>query len=262
MEQNNIYIQLEELLHITENYEEASRAINVAQKAVSRAVAYTPSRLKTFDETYKEKFILSIAGEEPKPAAVWNPLNHTKKRKESALKVAQIYAGKKEFAETQYYEKHKEKRSTFEQDDAADKESKIIGAEAALAAAQKEFEDVESTWKMDTFLSEHLRKSLTIRKLMEYFKDGRTSTLKEAVNLFYDDERKDEEARLAAEHRKKIEEMIAELSTSTQYAVEKAEEASCDAAEALRRAQSAMERADEAYDRAEEAANRSLDSGY
>ena len=86
MEQNNIYIQLEELLHITVNYEEASRAINAAQIDANSAEEYTPSRLKTFDETYKENFILSIAGEEPKPAAMWNPLNHTKKGKESGVR--------------------------------------------------------------------------------------------------------------------------------------------------------------------------------
>ena len=259
MEQNNIYIQLKELLRITENYEEASRIVNDAQKSVSMALSFTPDRLKTFDKTYKEEFIKSIAGDEPKPAAVWNPLNHTKKRKKSALKVAQIYAEKKELAETQYYEKHKEERSIIEKDDAAAKESKIIGAKFALAVAQRKLEDVESAWKMDTLLSEHLRKSLTIKKLMEYFKDGRTSTLKEAVNLFYDDERKDEEARLASEHRKKIEEMMVELRTLTKYAVRKAEEASGNAAEALREAQSAKERADEAYDKAEESTNKHFD---
>lgn len=38
-----------------------------------------------------------------------------------------------------------------------------------------------------------------------FVEDGRADTIKEAVNLYFEELRKDKEAKLAEEHRKKIE---------------------------------------------------------
>ena len=78
-----------------------------------------------------------------------------------------------------------------------------------------------------------------IEKLIRYFEDKRVDTLKEAVNLFYDEKRKDEEQAREEEHRKQMRELEEERVRAAQSAEDYARmqyDEACNAAEYSRRA--------------------------
>lgn len=257
MDRISIIQYLENLYRLSSTYEAAQCSVTSAQIALKTAQSYSPSRLATFDSTYKENFIRNEIGEKPKAPSKWNPLNHTKKRKDAIQKSIADYEQKRTSAEAAYYKKYQEKRQSFKEQDRADKVSKIAIAQENLSSATSVLVSSQQDWESDTLLSSRLRNAHTIKKMLEFFEDGRVDNLKEAVNLYYDEVRKEEEARLAAEHRQKIENMIADQNSSIQHAVDLAETASEQVSDALQLAREALDRADAAYERAESASSSS-----
>ena len=88
-----------------------------------------------------------------------------------------------------------------------------------------------------------------VATLIEYFQDHRADCIKDAVNLYYEEE-----------HRKKLEafaeeqvRLTAEAAEQARLAAISASDAADSAEEALRRVDEAMRKAEEAYDRANEA---------
>ena len=203
MDRISIIQHLENLYELSSAYEAAQYSVTSAQTALETAQSYSPTRLATFDSTYKEEFIRNEIGEKPKAPSKWNPLNHTKKRKDAIQKSFADYEQKRTSAEAAYSKKYQERRQFFKEQDQADKASKIAIAQENLSSATSVLVSSQRDWECDTLLSSRLRNTYTIKKMLEFFEDGRVDNLKEAVNLYYDEVRKEEEARLAAEHRKK-----------------------------------------------------------
>lgn len=250
MRKDKIYEELKVLYDCTKEFEDSRLLLDLAKSEFNKAKEYHPCRLEKFDVENKEKFIVGFAGESPKPNSKLNPLNYTFKRKEAEKKAFQGYFEQKARAEEIYYDIYRDERNAFDLEDKADKEEKILKAKTKLAEIEEKVVFAKERWSKNTLLSERLRNTKAISDMMRFYEDGRVETLKEAINLFYDESRKDEEARLAAEHRKKLEEMIERQNESIKYAVETAESASSQAQEAYERAEEAYERADEAYDMA------------
>ena len=99
-------------------------------------------------------------------------------------------------------------------------------------------------------LSGKLKRKEIVITLLEYFADHRADSLKEAINLWYDEKRKDEEEAKAEAHRQEMkaleEEKVRAAQAAEEYAKMKYEEAR-DAAEYARQAaEDAQEAADAA----------------
>lgn len=250
MWKNNIRKQLDETLEVSLQYEEALKNVENATKAKTAAEEFVPSNLSSFDLMNQVQYIQNIVGEEPKRGSKWNPLNHTKKKKEEVRVAFEDYERRVSKAKEQYYEEYKQKREELLSKDEYEKSQKMKEASELLASANEQKSKTEKSWRGNTLLSERLRHSQTITRLIEYFDDGRVDTLKEAINLYYDDIHKEKESQLAEEHRKRLEEIILDQNDSIQHAINVAEHAQSTASEALELAQDAMDRADEAYEHA------------
>lgn len=256
-EVENLIIDLRELLLVTKRFEKDKAEFDEAENHLNEAKQYIPQRLRTFDSQYKEKYISDIVGKKPKPLSKWNPLNLSKRARVAAKKAEDEYFDKRNHAEKDYLKKYKDKRAQFEKEDNEDKENRITEATRTLEDVRSKLERSKYNWENSIFLASSLRKSDVIEKMITYFNEGRVDTLKEAINLYYDDVYKEEEKKLAEEHRQKLEKLIEAQNKSIQDAIEKAEEAASDAEAALSLANDAMERADEAYNHADNAYNSS-----
>lgn len=253
MDKCELVDKLKKLEEVSFNYEKALKDEEKAKDELILAESYISSRLSTFDGHYKNKYVLEKIGEKPKPLGKWNPLNLSKKKREAVVASIEEYSKKKAKAEEEFYQLNEKKRKALEKEDVDDKVNRISVAKEKLNLAEEHLKRVRLAWKQDELLSERLRNTTTIRKVLEFFEDGRVDTMKEAVNLYYDETRKDEEARLASEHREKIESAIKQQIVTLQEVVDKVDSATSNADEALRLAREAIDRADEAYSRAEEA---------
>lgn len=262
MERQEIVNQLIVLKTATLNYEEDTKAVNDARSSLEEAKSYMPSRLSSFDEHYKKKYVLEQIGPEPKPLGKWNPLNLSKKKREAAETARKEYAQKKACAEEDFYKLNEKKRRAFEKEDAEDKASRIAAAEKRVEIAKEKIAASRDIWSQDTLLSERLRNVEAITKILELFEDGRVDSIKEAVNLYYDELRKDEEARLAAEHREKMEKAIEDQNIAIQDLVDKVNSVSSTVDEAVNLAREAIDKANDAYNRADEAYNNAGSQSY
>lgn len=221
MEKQQLIEQLKELEEITELYDSALEKVKAAKDKLTSAELFVPKLLKEFDFTYKNDFIIQKIGEEPKSLGKWNPLNLSKKKRESVRATKEEYARKRVEAETEYYRLNENKRNMLKVKDEEAKKNRIINAKKQLHEAEANFDRVSLLWKQDELLSDRLRNSVVIRKLIEFFEDGRVDTMKEAVNLYYDEMRKDEEESRAAEHRERIETEIEQQNIVIQDLVNK-----------------------------------------
>lgn len=253
MDRCQLIDRLKELEAASFNYEAALKNKERAKAELVLAESYNPSRLSTFDGLYKNKYVLEKIGEKPKPLGKWNPLNLSKKKREAVVASIEEYSKKKAKAEEEYYQLNEKQRRTLEKEDADDKANRISVAKEKFDFAEENLKKICLAWEYDKLLPERLRNTTTIRKILEFFEDGRVDTMKEAVNLYYDEIRKDEEARLASEHREKIESAIKQQNITLQEVVNKVDSVTFNVDEALRLAREAIDRADEAYSRAEEA---------
>lgn len=259
MERSIILDELRKLSEISVGYEKAQLAVKDAKSDLEKAKNYQPSRLTAFDQANKKKFIVDQVGASPKPLGKWNPLNLSKKKREAAQDAISEYERQARLVEKSYYKQNENARESLKREDDEDKANRINEANRKLAWAEEKCNLSKSGWELDTLLSERLRNSETINEIIVFFEDGRVDTMKEAVNLFYDERRKNEEARLAAEHRDRVETAIEQQNIAIQEAVDKVDRVSINVDEALRLAREAIDRADETYSRAEEAVS---NSGY
>ena len=222
-----------------------------ASKRLKEAESQQPTAVNDFDRNHKQEYVISQIGEEPiEPKGIIKlavPV-YLSKKKAFEREYAE-YRIKYKTCVSEYYEKYADQRSKLE----AEERSKILcnihiatqryeSAKEKYAAAKKELD-------ADTTVSEKLKRVDVVDALIVYFQDQRADNLKEAINLYYEEE-----------HRRRLEEfaqeqvrLTAEATELARQAAESAAEAASSADEAISEAERAMSRANEAYERADEA---------
>ena len=237
------------IIECAESKAEFDKAAEELKKAESRQ----PVAVNVFDQEHKQAYVISHIGEEPvKPKGIIKlavPIYRAKKK--AYEKEYEEYIAEYNKCISAYYEEYEEQRSKLQSE-----ECSVI--EYEIQAAAQQYDSAEENYKYhcqeldaDLTVSEKLKKIEVVDALIGYFQDQRADNLKEAINLFYEEE-----------HRRKLEEfaqeqvrLSAEAAEFARQAAESAEDAAQSAEEAISRVDSAMERANEAYERAEEAYN-------
>ena len=72
----------------------------------------------------------------------------------------------------------------------------------------------------DSTVNQKFKEAEIVQQLIEFFEEGRVESLKEAINLWYDEKRKDEEEERAEAHRQELLELEAERVRAAQAAEE------------------------------------------
>lgn len=141
----------------------------------------------------------------------------------------------------------------LKQQDITDKTSRVSQAKINLNRCKEKLASIKPNWENNTLLSERLRNSDTIKQMIIFVEDGRADTIKEVINLYFEETRKNEDAKLAEEHRKKIEAEIEKQNLSIQQMIEKLDSISMDVDDAVRISRESMQTAEEALQKANEA---------
>ena len=233
--------KLNELLQIIKNYEYAENTYQNANKSLNKAKYNYQSKLSKFDNEHKDKFIADKIGMRPsKPHGAIKlavPVYLIKKSKYQNDK--ENYNRMYPLAEAAYREKYAAERNRLADADRIEQANDIKDKEAKLAISKSELETAKIALDSIDFLSDKLKSKEIVVQLIDYFKDHRVDTLKEAVNLWFDEKRKNDEEEKAAIHRQKMleleEERVRAAQSAEEYARRKYEEA-CLATEYARQA--------------------------
>jgi hypothetical protein len=248
---------LKTLLQTIEAMDTAAQKKDSARKEKVNLKFNYPSKLDAFDRSHKSAFIISRIGKPPvKPHGIIKlavPVYFAKKRQYEKDSVAY----RKAFmdAEKSYEEFYYIQREDLSKQDVVEKEEKIKAKEVELSEVENAYAEAKQAVEQNDLLSEKLKTKDTVKALIGYFDDHRVDTLKEAINLWFDEKRKDEEEARAEAHRQEMkaleEERVRAAKAAEDYARQQYEEAS----NAAMYAQEAAEKAQEAVDIAQRVEN-------
>ena len=244
---------LRKLLTQIEQFTTAKTELDEAKEHLIGLRAKPLSAVSDFDVAQKDIFIEKRAGAAPvKPKGAIKlavPLYLSKKK--AYEKERAEYTARYNKAEQEYYAEFKDTREKLESEEKAELAFEIQLAEAAVTKANEAYQVSAAVLSDSYIVNDKLKDADIIQTLIEYFQDQRADTMKEAVNLYYEEE-----------HRKRLEafaeeqvRLTAEATEQARLAAISASEAADSAEEAVRRVDDAMRKAEEAYDRANEAYN-------
>lgn len=251
MDRNECIQLLKKLLTQIEQFTTAATELDEVKDRLKELRAKPLSAVSDFDANQKPAYIESRAGVAPiKPKGAIKlavPLYISKKK--AYEKEHTEYMARYDKAEQEYYAEFKDTREKLESEEKAALAFEIQLAEAAAAKANEVYQVAATALRDNDIVSDKLKDAGIIQTLIEYFQDQRADTIKEAVNLYYEEE-----------HRKRLEvfaeeqvRLTAEATEQARLAAISASEAADSAEEAVRRVDAAMRKAEEAYDRANEA---------
>lgn len=203
------------------------------------------TRLDVFDETHKAIYIQEKIGLEPiKPKGLLKlafPMYLAKKAQyeKSIAEYGKQYA----LAEKAYYFDYQSIRSELQITAEQEKNEATSAVEAEHLRADQAYKAVTSRINNNTIISDKYKNPKTVSVIIDYLRDGRADSLKEAINLWHDEERKRIEMEKEEEHRSEMIRLEQERLRAAQEAAEYQRMAYYAAQDA---AASAKEAADEA----------------
>lgn len=244
MEKIEIINKLKQLLDKLKQQDLLEKEMLSAQKALSEAENKELTAVEEYDENHKPSYITERIGEEPqkpsKKLILAVPV-YMKKKKEYDEKISS-YRKAYSIVEEEYYKKHKDIREELDKQDRENKDELIQQAKESAEKAADKYARTKATVDSESIISQNLKEPTNVNMLITFFEDGRCDTMKEAINLLFEEK-----------HRQRIElfcqqqlELTEKIAIIAKNADEKAEEA-------LEIANEAKELAEEAYSLAEEA---------
>ena len=249
MEKTDIISQLISLREDLESQLREKDAFNKA-RLIRQSIRYSfRTKLDLFDEAHKADYILSVVGAKPeKPKGIIKITIPVYKAKKAQYENAIIeYQKQCKLAEKAYYYDYKSQREKLEK--TADQEIKeaVDAAEAEYQRADQALRTITDRIGSNAIVGSKYKTIEIVSMLIEFLQDGRADTVKEAINLWHDEESKKIEMEKAEAHR-------AEMLRLEQERLEAAQEAADYQRMAYYAAQDAAESAKEAADDARRAA--------
>lgn len=206
MEKTEALKELKVLLSKIEKLDRINYDLQSCKSNLENANRYDQSKLKSFDRDHKAEYIYEKIGKKPKKPnkkvilALPLYIMLLKKYKKDLLEYERLLP----LAEAAYREEYAKEREKLAKLDEIEKEETIREAESAYKDILDKYEGVESEISSMDLLGTELKQSSVVKQLISYFENSRADTLKEAVNLWYDERRKDEEEARAETHRQEI----------------------------------------------------------
>ena len=258
MEDKEIVQALQALHEKTRRYEQLEQELAIKRDVLHRARSRQPMAVYRFDETHKDSYIKERVGAAPEqPGGILKlavPVYRAKK-KEYEKKYAE-YKMRYSRCEEDYYKEYAVERKKIEETERKEIDISIQSAEKSFEEGKEKLEKAKRELYEDSTLSANLKRQEIVAQLIQYFENGRVSSIKEAVNLYYEEEHRkkiEEFARKQLELTEEAKEYARKAAESAREAAESASAAASTAQEAINRVDNALERANEAYSKAQEA---------
>lgn len=210
MDRTAIILELENIKDQVLTYEESVARFEQASKKIEEVKNYEPRRLAEFDAKYFPEFLESKIGKksEPKEFASFDPRRLSKKavanRNSEIEKYNSIISQLKRDFELQY----ESKRQNFKKEDDNEKKIKLQLAEEELQISKEVSESNLQKLECVNLLPKSMFSSTIIAQLIKYFADWRVDSVKEAINLYYDEIWRQEESEKLQEFFTRVEEKL------------------------------------------------------
>ena len=244
MERNQITERLHSLVANLNEKARLEQEISTIVKKLNHEKTRPIKKVEYFDSTHKSDFIASKVGDKPvkptKALAILVPI-YVKKKKEYEAELEK-YNAAVHSAEKEYYITFEKERNALIEADNNEREATIQELSAKLEVSKGKLEELVVLIEKEDIVGLSLKNILDVQLLIEIFDNKRADTVKEAVNVLFEDK-----------HRKRMEELQEEHVRLTQEAKDAAESAADSAEKAIKIAKEALDRADEAYNKAQEA---------
>lgn len=251
MDRNECIQVLKELLSQIKHFKAAEKELHEAEESLTMLRKKPLSAVTNFDDTNKEQYIASRIGHAPdKPKGIIKlafPMYLAKKKEYK--KAYADYMIRYQETEKAYYIEFKDKREKLDSEEKASVAFEIQLAEQTVSKCKEKYQAAATTLNDNDTVSAKLKNEAIIVTLIEYFQDQRADSIKEAVNLYFEEEHR---KRLEAFTEKQVQ-LTAEATEQARLAAISASEAAASAAEAILKADDAMTKANEAYDHASDA---------
>lgn len=204
---------------------------------------HNPMHLKHFDDMYLENYVEARIGKKPeapgKLKVLLLPL-YLKQKAQYEAAMAE-YNDARPMVEEEYRKEYWEQREALRIQDENEETKNTEEAEKQYHDAENRLSFARKRVEEDDTVASTLKKKEIIEKLILYLEEGRADTWKEAINLYYDEIRKAEEAQKEEDHRRKMLELEKEKVRAAQAAEEYAEKQLREAQRASQYAQRAAE---------------------
>ena len=218
---------LKHLLSLIEEENNKKYEYFSAQERLKKATNSYATRLGAFDDAHKPRFIANKIGEKPvKPNGLIKlvvPVYLSQKKK--YIEAKEFYDRAYPLAEAAYREKYKDERNVLATQDKVEQAEAITRAQTNVEIAKKNYELAAQVVVEDCTVNQKFKEVEIVLQLITFFEEGRVDSLKEAINLWYDEKRKDEEQERTEAHRQKLLELEEERVRAAQEAEEYAREA-------------------------------------
>lgn len=225
---------LKHLLSLIEAEHTAQQGYALALEHLKNATDFYVTKLGAFDEANKPGYIAEKIGAEPiAPHGLIKlavPVYLSRKKK--YIDAKNFYDRAYPLAEAAYREKYSAERATLAAEDKVEQAEAIEKAQARVKMAKEDYDLAAQALAENNTLNRKFKEADIIQQLIEFFEEGRVETLKEAINLWYDEKRKDEEEERAEAHRQEFIALEAERVRAAQAAEEYARQAASDARDA------------------------------
>ena len=209
-------------------------------EALNKARERKPKAVFAFDRKNKRIYVDSRIGREPVRPTGLGKLIRSKMN--AYEKEYAEYKAKRDECVSAYYKEYAEKRRQLESDERLVIAHDIDIAERLYDLAVNQLEEAHRELTSDETLSENLKKTEIVDALISYVRDCRADSVKEAINLYFEEE-----------HRRRLEELAQEQVRITTEAMTLAREARKRADEAVQEAHKAMRLVNSAHEEAKQA---------
>lgn len=251
MDRNECVKVLKELLDQIEHFSAIEKELQAARESLTLLRKKPLSAVSKFDTEKKNEYIESRIGCAPaKPkGAIKLAIPVYLSKKKAYEKEYADYMIRFQDAEKAYYVEFKDIREKLEAKEKASVAFEIQQAEQIVSRLEGDYQLAKTALKDNETVSTRLKNKTIIATLIEYFQDHRADSIKEAINLYFEEE-----------HRKHLETYSEEQVRLTAEAAEQARLAAVRANEVAERVEEAIRRADDALTKAEEAYGRANDA--
>ena len=173
MSNGDLIEKLDKLLQdVRQNESEVSQLIEIKQR-IEQLEKSGKEKLKGFDEEYLPKYIKEHIGEKPKRFSQYNPKRLIKKFNNENLENIEKYEREEKATVKQYYTEFSSKRSKIESTEQRKNEKELSGLRVLSSELENHLSGIEEQFnRLDYF-----------PKKIDYLKDFRADSLKEAINI-------------------------------------------------------------------------------
>ncbi|EHJ52886.1 hypothetical protein [Streptococcus macacae] len=183
MKNENLISELELLLQVIRDYENAISRQKEINNAIEELNISKSSSLEAFDKEYLSKYIKDKIGDRPKDFALYNPMKFIKPFADKKSSELQKYNEAQKKVTKRYYIDFADQRSKIKQEAEIDFSQKLSVLNAEDNELHLKIENLKNQISGKKLLPQKFISSNSVKKIITYLEDWRADSIKEAIAI-------------------------------------------------------------------------------